>query len=59
MEHQIKNSKTMPKQVKVTAKELRESGNEILVKAVEKLADHCECFVNPEHLQKKKTKGEK
>ncbi len=55
----MKNSKTMPKQVKVTAKELRESGNEILVKAVEKLADHCECFVNPEHLQKKKTKGEK
>lgn len=55
----MKNSKTMPRQIKVTAKELRESGNEILVKAVEKLADHCECFVSPEHLPEKKTKKAK
>ncbi len=56
----MRNNKTMPKQVKVTAKELRESGNEIFVKAVERLADHCECFVDPAYLKKTdKTKGEK
>lgn len=51
--------KTMPKQVKKTAKELRESGNEVFVKAVEGLADHCECFVSPSDLEPKKDSPKK
>lgn len=52
-------AKTMPKQVKTTAKELRETGIEVFVKAVEGLADHCECFVNPDDLKKKPAEAKK
>jgi len=44
-------SKEMPRPVKITAKELRESGVECLADAVEGLADHCICFVDPKHLK--------
>ena len=47
----MSNAKIMAKPVKVTAKELRESGVECLSDAVEGLADHCVCFVDPAFLK--------
>ena len=44
-------SREMAKTVKITAKELRESGIKCLADAVEGLADHCVCFVDPKHLE--------
>ena len=44
-------SSKMAKPVRISAKELRGFGVEYLADAVEGLADHCVCFIDPKHLE--------